>query len=269
MSEVGGEKPRPSFVRERPFVRGDFGIDQDAVVAGKTIREFVSVVEPWGATLELQRQSAAGGWETLSSATLAAAATGGAWIETPATQETVTATYRCRLLRGEVEVVSQERAIRHVNPRDYTGLAAEVYALIAAVRPDTIIDVVDHVVNPLNPHAVAQAHHGYDRLEVAANFAEGGAARGDLRAVVLHELGHLIQWDAYGGNAQLMSDHLTAVFGPKQPLELSANCLCEHWGGLEPGNHYPCFEGEAIPCTETLARGEPYWARSLGAPTQP
>lgn len=260
-------RPAPGFARESPFVRGDFGFDQNAVVAGKTIREFVSVTDPWGATLELQRLTD-DGWETLRATTLAEAPTGGTWVETPVVAGTVAATYRYRLCRDGLEVLSRERVIRHVDPVDYTGLAGDVYALIRPIRPDTIVDVVHGSLNnPLNPHAVAQAHHGYDRIEVSDAFAEGGAARGDLKAVVLHELGHLLQWDAYGGDATLMSDHLTAVFGPKMPLELSANCLCEHWGGLEPGNHYPCYEGEAIPCTAALAEGKPYYARSLGPPT--
>ncbi|MEZ5193008.1 MAG: hypothetical protein R2734_11180 [Nocardioides sp.] len=76
-------------------------------------------------------------------------------------------------------------------------------------------------------------------------LAEGGSARRDFRTVVLHELGHLVQWDAYDGHAQHMSEQLTAVFGPVQPLERSADCLMEHWGGLAPGNHFPYFEGEA------------------------
>lgn len=261
------QHPAPSFARPQPFARGDFGFDQNAVVAGKTIKEFVSVTEPWGAVLELQRKSDAGAFETLTSTTLADAASGGAWVETPVTDATAEATYRYRLTRAGGEVLSEERVIRHVDPRDYTGLAAEAYALIKAIRPDTIIDVVSGSLNnPMNDHAYAQAHHGYDRIELSDALAEGGPARADLKAVVMHELGHLIQWDAYGGNATLMSDHLTAVFGPKVPLEQSANCLCEFWGGLEPGNHYPCFEGEAVECTETLARIEPYYARSLGAP---
>jgi hypothetical protein len=263
---VADNRPAPAFARSQPFVRGDFGFDQDAVVAGRTLREFVSVTDPWGATLELQRRIP-GGWETLQATTLAAAATGGAWVETPVVETTVATTYRYRLSRDGLEVLSQERVIRHVDPHDYTGLAGDVYALIRAIRPDTIIDVVHGPLNnPLNPNAVAQAHHGYDRIEVSDAFAEGGAARGDLKAVVLHELGHLLQWDAYGGDAVLMSDHLTAVFGPNLPLELSANCLCEYWGGLEPGNHYPCYEGEAVPCTAALAEGRPYYARSLGPP---
>lgn len=258
--------PAPAFVRAQPFVRGDFGFDQNAVVAGKTIREFVSVTEPWGAVLELQRQTERG-FETITSSTLAGAPTGGAWVETPVTEETVESTYRYRLTRDGLEVLSEERVIRHVNPDDYTGLAADAYALIKPIRPATVIDVVSGSLNnPMNDHAYAQAHHGYDRIELSDALAEGGPARSDLKAVVLHELGHLIQWDAYGGNATLMSDHLTAVFGPALPLELSANCLCELWGGLEPGNHYPCYEGEAVECTATLAKVQPYYARSLGAP---
>lgn len=258
--------PAPGFARPQPFVRGDFGFDQNAVAAASTIKEFVSVTEPWGATLELQRKTPAG-FETISSANLAAAATGGTWMETPVTDETVETTYRYRLSRDGVEVLSDERVIRHVNPDHYTGLAAEAYALIKAIRPATVIDVVSGSLNnPMNSHAYAQAHHGYDRIELSDALAEGGAARADLKAVVLHELGHLVQWDAYDGNAVLMSDHLTAVFGQSLPLEASANSLCEFWGGLEPGNHYPCFEGEAVPCTESLARLEPYYAKSLGPP---
>ena len=118
-------------------------------------------------------------------------------------ERTVAATYRFRLGRDGLEVLSEERVIRHVDPGDYTGLAGDVYALIRPIRPDTIVDVVHGSLNnPLNPHAVAQAHHGYDRIEVSDAFAEGGAARGDLKAVVLHELGHLLQWDAYGGDAR-------------------------------------------------------------------
>ena len=118
----------------------------------------------------------------------------------------------------------------------------------------------------MNPSTVAHAHQGYDRMELSDMLAEGGAARSDFKTVVLHELGHLIQWDAYGGNAGLMSDHLTAVYGPALPLERSADCLMELWGGLEPGNHFPYFEGERKACAESLARLEPYWASTLGPP---
>lgn len=260
--------PAPTFYRAQPFVRGDFGYDQNAVLAGSTLREFVSVVNAWGATLELQRRTAPG-WEAVSSAQLNVAESGGAWVETPLVEETADATYRYRLTRDGVEVLSDERVVRHVNPRDYVGLAAEAYALIEPIRPHTIIDVVPGpIASTMNPSTVAHAHQGYDRMELSDMLAEGGAARADFRTVVLHELGHLIQWDAYGGNAVQMSDHLTAVYGPKQPLERSADCLMEHWGGLAPGNHFPYFEGEAKECAETLAMLKPHWATSLGPPAE-
>lgn len=260
------DRPLPAFYRPTPFVRGDFGIDQNAVLAGKTLREFMSVTQAWGATLELQRKGASG-WETLSAAPLNEAESAGAWIETPVTTETVEATYRCRLTRGDLEVLSGERLIRHLNPAHYTGLAAEAYALISPIRPDTIIDVVSGpIASMMNPSTVAHAHQGYDRMELSDMLAEGGAARSDFKTVVLHELGHLVQWDAYAGNAVQMSEHLTAVYGPALPLERSADCLMELWGGLEPGNHFPYFEGERKACAESLARLEPYYASSLGPP---
>lgn len=260
------DRPPPACYRPAPFVRGDFGIDQNAVLAGRTLREFMSVTQAWGATLELQRRGP-GGWETVSSTTLNDVESAGAWLETPPTDDTVEATYRCRLTRGDIEVLSDERVIRHVNPAHYTGLAAEAYALVAPIRPDTVIDVVPGAIASLmNPSTVAHAHQGYDRMELSDLLAEGGAARSDFKTVVLHELGHLIQWDAYAGNAVQMSEHLTAVYGPALPLERSADCLMELWGGLAPGNHFPYFEGEAKACAESLARLEPYWASALGPP---
>jgi|GEM_PF-2263478 len=73
-------------------------------------------------------------------------------------------------------------------------------------------------------------------------------------------------------NSTVMMTNVMAVFGPKLPLELSANCLREHWGGLTEGNHFPDFEGEAKTCTETLAKGRPYFAAGgdeLGARPDP
>jgi hypothetical protein len=259
--------PRPELTRP-PFVRGDFGIDQNAVLPGKPLREFVSVRSAWGAQLELQRRDGES-WTTVSSARLGNAETAGAWMETPDTQASGEAAYRYRLTRDGLEAVSEERVLRHVNPRDYTGLAAEAYALISPIRPATVIDVVvGPITSLMNPKTLAHAHQGYDRIELSDQLADGGSARSDVKTVVLHELGHLVQWDAYGGHATHMSEHLTAVFGPKLPLERSADCLMEHWGGLLPGNHFPYFEGEAKACTEALARFQPYWAPALGPPPE-
>lgn len=262
------DHPLPELAQPQPFRRGDFGYDQNAVLAGKPLREFVSVREAWAAELRLERLAAGGSWEPVGQVTLTDAATAGAWMQTPDTDATCEATYRYRLSRDGAEVLSEQRVLRHVNPRDYTGLAAEAYELVRPIRPDTIIDVVaGPIASVMRDSTVAHAHQGYDRMELSDLLAEGGSARGDFRTVVLHELGHLIQWDAYGGNAQQMSEHLTAVFGPVLPLERSADCLMEHWGGLAPGNHFPYFEGEAKECTQTLARREPYWSRALGKPS--
>jgi hypothetical protein len=260
------QHPNPTPARGL-FVRGDFGIDQNAVLAGQTIKEFVSVNNAWGCTMQLQWRDGEKWVSAPHPQTLTAAEVGGGWVETPQVAGTEERSYRLRLARGDQEWCGDERIIRHIDPADYTGLAQEAYELVKSIRPLTIIDVVNGPISStMNPSTLAHAFQGYDRMELSDLLAKGGSARGDFRTVVLHELGHLIQWDAYQGHAVQMSDHLTAVFGPQLPLERSADCLMEFWGGLAEGNHFPYYEGEALECTKVLAAGQPYWAKTLGKP---
>lgn len=219
--------PSPIFVRPRPFTRGDFGIDEDAVPAGKTLREFVSIDQAWGRTLELQARPAddpAAPWETLHAIGLTDDQWGGGWFETAPTQESTALTYRYRIPATDnaAEVLSEERTVRFVNPEHYERLAAQAYELIRPIRPQTVIDVVAGMAKgSMQGDSLAVAHVGYDRIEISDALAEGGAAHGDLKAVVLHELGHLRQHDVYPDPVTGTTE-MTKVFGPNLPLELAA-----------------------------------------------
>lgn len=257
--------PSPVFVRPRPFERGDFGIDEDAVPAGTTLREFVSIDQAWGRTLELQARSAddpTAAWEPLHAIGLNDDQWGGGWFETAPTDQTSAITYRYRIPATDTapEVLSQERTLRFVNPEHYDGLAAQAYELIRPIRPQTVIDVVSGMPHgTMGGDSLAVAHVGYDRIELSDALAEGGAAHGDLKAVVLHELGHLRQYDVYPDPVTGTTE-MTKVFGPNLPLELAANCLMEHWGGLGEGAHFDyCDSDAARAAVEAIAAGRPYY----------
>ncbi|MCE1178508.1 MAG: hypothetical protein LWW86_05690 [Micrococcales bacterium] len=259
---IPADVPPPQIVAPKPFHRTNFGVEVTSLPAGRTLREFVAVKEPWGCTLQLERKDG-NAWAVLHAERLTPTATAGAWFELGSVEESADIAYRYRIPAdgARPEVLSAEAVIRHRNPRDYTGLAAEAYALIQPHQPHTVIDVVEEMPQGTagGAHALATAMLGYDLITLHSSLAEGGANRRDFRTVVLHEAAHLRQYEVYG-DAAAMGDEIKGVYGNEQFLEKAANCLMERWGGLAEGNHFPyCDTPEAIAMTDALAAGRPYF----------
>ena len=141
-------------------------------------------------------------------------------VKSPKTKANATIRYRVVVNPTTYEKgwTSKSGAIKHENPRTYTGYRKQAYDAMKKYCPNQIITVK-------KGGNISTAHPGSNRIEMAPRLT--GAT---LKGVALHECAHIITFRVMGDDYYEVGQRLNKIYKSKIGIEMVADCMAFRMG---------------------------------------
>ena len=119
------------------------------------------------------------------------------------------------------QYISKSIKVNYVNPKLYTGTKKKIYSYMSKYCPMAIVSITK-----LQKGRAGEYTTGTYTIKVASN-AKNWSSK-NQKTVALHECGHLLQWDNYGGTMYgwgKVTKEAAKIFKHKDPIEHMADCI--------------------------------------------